>query len=434
MTWVPGAELRLPGAGILSHVLGRLRRRSLSALTRAKPIDLSQLDRVPERLSWPLHRDGVDPLPRLGDLRDAEPVHRLASFLGLRIWLVTGPDEVRSALANQTDFSNDIRPFVGTVGSGGEGEVGGLGFTDPPEHTRLRHLLTPQFTMRRLERLRPRIEAIVARQLDEMAAAGPEVDLVQTFAFPVPFYVICELLGLPDEDRETFRELGSARFDVSTGGKGVFGAVSESRSFLMEATSRQRANPRDGLIGDIIRAQGDAISDLDLAGLADGAFTGGLETSASMLALGTAVLLDHPEDYRALVTDPDTVDPTVEELLRYLSVVQIAFPRFAKRDLELGGRRIAEGDVVVCHLLGANHGGDNPGEYDAARTPAPHVAFGYGFHRCVGAELGRMELRVSYAALAKRFPDLRLAVPRDELEFRQQSIVFGLEELPVRLS
>jgi cytochrome P450 len=350
--------------------------------------------------------------------------------------MVTGYSEARSVLADAVNYSNDIRPLVGRRGSNTDGDIGGLGFTDPPEHTKLRKLLTPQFTMRRLEALRPQIAAIVDRQLDEMEQHGPVVDLVQRFAFPIPFLVICELLGLPDSDRENFRQLGSARFDVSYGGQGTFGAVSESRSFLMEATRRQRSQPGDGLIGHIIRDQGDAISDFDLAGLADGVFTGGLETSASMLALGTAVLLDHPDDYQRLANDPAVVERTVEELLRYLSVVQISFPRFAKRDLTLGGKRIAQGDVIVCHLTGANREGsptEHLDDFDASREVPQHIAFGYGFHRCVGAELARMELRSALPAIARRFPGLELAVPRQDLKFRQQSIVYGVDSLPVRL-
>ena len=402
-------------------------------------IDLTRLDKVPDRLTWPLRRDGMDPLSRLGELREREPVHRLTSFFGMTVWLVTGEAEAREVLADTTSYSNDIRPYVGARGSTTDGDIGGLGFTDPPEHTRLRRLLTPEFTMRRLERLRPVIAEIVDRQLDEverLAGAGEgEVDLVPSFAFPVPFLVICELLGLPDEDRETFRQLGSARFDVTYGGQGTLGAVSESRRFLMEATRKQRRDPGPGLIGQLIRQHGDQINDFDLGGLADGVFTGGLETSASMLALGTAVLLDHPEDYRRVADDPAVVEATVEELLRYLSVVQVAFPRFPKQDVELAGHRVAKGDVVICHLTAANRDGrtgTGREHFDPARPPSPHLAFGHGFHRCVGAELARMELRIAFPALARRFPELRLAVP--DRPFRQRSIVYGIDSLPVRLT
>ena len=407
-------------------------------IARSQGIDLSQLDRVPDSLAWPLHREGPDPVARLGEMREQGPVAKLTSFLGMNVWLVTGESEARQVLADTTSYSTDIRPFMGKRGSTTNGDIGGLGFTDPPEHTRLRKLLTPEFTMRRLERLRPRIAAIVDSQLDrvseEAAANDGVVDLVPTFAFPIPFLVICELLGLPDEDRETFRQLGSARFDVSYGGQGVFGAVSDSRRFLMEATAKQRRAPGEGLIGQIIREHGDEINDFDLGGLADGVFTGGLETSASMLALGTAVLLDHPEDYRRVGSDPTVVDRAVEELLRYLTVVQIAFPRFPKTEVEVGGQRILPGDVVICQLAGANRDprlGAKMDAFDLSRPVSTHLAFGHGFHRCVGAELARMELRTAFPALARRFPDLSLAT--DRVDYRQLSIVYGVDALPVRL-
>ncbi len=424
-----------------TYLKTQVRRAVLSRVGGSGGIDLSQVDKVPERMSWPLQRNGVDPVERLGELRSRQPIAKLTSFLGMNVWLVTGEQEARSVLADTASYSNDIRPFMGKRGSTTDGDIGGLGFTDPPEHTKLRRLLTPEFTMRRLERLRPRIADIVEAQLDDVeraAAASPDgvVDLVQSFAFPIPFLVICELLGLPDEERETFRQLGSARFDVSTGGTGVFGAVSGSRRFLKEATARQRLEPGDGLIGQIVRDHGDEITDFDLAGLADGVFTGGLETSASMLALGTAVLLDHPDDYARIAHDPTSVERTVEELLRYLSVVQIAFPRFPKHDVQIAGTTVSKGDVVICHLAGANrdaarHEGASLDMFDATRKPTSHLAFGHGFHRCVGAELARMELRTAFPAMARRFPGLALAA--EQLDYRGMSIVYGLETLPVRL-
>jgi cytochrome P450 len=362
-------------------------------------------------------------------------VARVVTFLGVEVWLVTGDAEARELLADQTSYSTDIRPYMGKAG---DTDIGGLGFTDPPDHTRLRKLLTPEFTMRRLARLKPAIERIVEEQLDETAGLGADggaVDLAQSFAFPVPFLVICELLGLPAEERERFRGMASARFDVTGGGVGTVGAVASSRQFLFEETERQRRDPGPGLIGQIIREHGEEISDFDLAGLADGAFTGGLETSASMLALGTAVLLERRELWERIAAKDESVGPIVDELLRYLSVVQVSFPRFAKHDVVLGGQRIKKGAVVLAHLPAANrdarayHGG-----FDQGQATASHLAFGHGFHRCVGAELARMELRAAYPALARRFPDLELAVEPGELRFHDRSIVYGVESLPVYLN
>ncbi|HSV37213.1 MAG TPA: cytochrome P450 [Nocardioidaceae bacterium] len=426
--------------GIVSRIRARVRRAILSRATAGGGLDLSKIDKVPESLSWPLNREGFDPVPRLAEVRETEPVHKLTTFFGITVWVVTGDAEAREVLADSTSYSNDIRPFVGDKsGSTTDGDIGGLGFTDPPDHTRLRKLLTPEFTMRRLDRLKPRIAEIIDECLDNVAAAGPDVDLVPTFAFPVPFQVICELLGLPVEDRETFRGLATARFDVSYGGAGALGAISGSREFLLDFAAQQRKNPGDGLVGQIIREHGDEISDFELGGLADGVFTGGLETSASMLALGTAVLLNHPDEYAALANGTADVDKVVDELLRYLSVVQIAFPRFAKHDLEVGGKRIGEGDVVICHLAGTNRDSALAGDDLSLEEFNPHramassnLAFGHGFHRCVGAELAKIELRMAYPALAKRFPDLVLA--RTDLAYRQKSIVYGVDELPVRLA
>jgi cytochrome P450 len=420
---------------LLDTVKGVVRR---NLLARAGGIDLTQLDKVPDRLTWPLDRVVADPVPRMTALREKDPVSKLVSFLGMDIWLVTGDAEARKVLADRTSYSTDIRPYYGKSGAE-DGDIGGLGFTNPPEHTRLRKLLTPEFTMRRLARLKPAIEGIIEGQLDETERVAAEndgvVDLVQTFAFPIPFLVICELLGLRDEDRETFRKLGSARFDVTHGGQAVMGAVGASRGFLFAECARQRTDPGPGLIGQIIREHGHEINDFDLGGLADGAFTGGLETSASMLALGTVVLLGRRDLYDGLVTDPVTVTPVVEELLRHLSVVQVAFPRFTSSEVTVAGHRIKKNSCVLVHLPAVDR---DPRTYPAGDSLAPehatgsHLAFGYGFHRCVGAELARMELRAAYPALARRFPELALAAPAEELAYHAKSIVYGVESVPVR--
>ena len=406
--------------------------RLLSTAAAGRTSGLAGLPVLPKRLTMPLRRDGMDPVPALGKMRDEEPIHRMRRVFGINVWLVSGYDEAKTVLADTTSYSTDIRPFMGIDT---DARIGGLGFTDPPEHTRLRKILTPEFTVRRLARLQPVIDRVVSERLDAMEAAGPVVDLVHEFAFPIPFLVICELLGLPIEDREPFRKLGHARFDISGGGADVFGAMSESRAFLQEIVNRQRVEPGDGLIGQIIRELGDEVTDEDLGGLADGVFTGGYETSASMLSLGTLALLRDPESY-ALAGQRDRVDDVVAELMRYLSVVQITFPRFAKQDMELQGKQIKKGDVLIVSLSGANRDGKMGPDTEILNPDVDrpsHLGFGHGFHRCVGAELARMELRSAFLGLVDRFPQLELAIPPEQLTFRDLSIVYGVEALPVRL-
>jgi cytochrome P450 len=409
-------------------------------LARVGTLDLSRLDHLPDRLAWPLLRDGVDPPARLARDRAVDPMQKVGSLMGIDIWMITGYDEARAVLGDVA-HSTDIRHLMGRSGDATSGDIGGLGFTDPPEHTRLRKLLTPEFTMRRLERLKPGIEEIIAKQLEETyaaAAADGVVDLVQTFAFPVPFRVICDLLGLPDDRRETFRKLGTARFDMSEGSSAAVGAISGSRAFLFAESARQRLNPGPGLIGQIVREHGEEINDFDLGGLADGAFTGGLETSASMLALGTLVLLQRRDLWQQLIDEPESVDLIVEELLRQLAVVQVAFPRFAREDTVVNGHLVKKGSVMLAHLPAASRDPrSTPGE-ELCPVAGPngssnHLAFGHGLHRCIGAELARMELRAAYPALARRFPEMRLAVDPADLEFHAKSLVYGVESLPVTL-
>jgi cytochrome P450 len=410
-------------------------RRQLAKLTEGG-LDLSSISALPASTLMPLRRDGLDPVPDLARARDATPVSELQFPLGIKVWLVSGRDEVRAVLGSTEDYSTDFAHVARQAGLDAANSPGGLGFADPPDHTRLRKLLTPEFTMRRLARLTPRISEVVDERLARIAAADGPVDLVEEFALPIPSLVICDLLGVPYEDRAEFQELATARFDLISGASASLGAISDSLVYLREQVKKQRDDPTDGLLGMIIREHRDQIDDEELAGLADGVLTGGFETTASMLALGTLALLEDPEAARLVREDDAAVGPIVEELLRYLTVVQVAFPRFARRDLVLGGTAIAEGDAIICSLSGADRdsGGDATIDlevFDPHRTPGPHYAFGHGIHRCIGAELARMELRAAYPALFRRFPQLRLAVPADQLEFRDTSIVYGVEALPV---
>jgi cytochrome P450 len=386
----------------------------------------------------PLMRDGLDPVPGLAQRQQDEAVSKLEFPFGISAWLVTGYDDVRAVIGDTKAFSNDYSNVVASSGgrATAEQDPGGLGFSDPPKHTRLRKALTPEFTMRRLSRLIPRIEQIVEQQLDVMTASGSPVDLVENFAMPIPSLVICELLDVPYPDREDFQRLSGSRFDIFGGVGTGLDAISESLEYMSELVAVQRQKPGDGLLGMLIREHGDEITDQELAGLADGLLIGGHETTASMLALGAILLLQSPEIADRLRTDDEAVGPVVEEMLRYLTVVQLAFPRFAKQDMELRGHQIKAGEMVLCSLSGANRDpslGSHMQSFDPAHL-SPHLAFGYGVHRCVGAELARMELRIAYPALLRRFPGLRLGIPASEITFHEYSIVHGVQNLPVAWS
>jgi cytochrome P450 len=416
-----------------ARVLAWLGRRYL-ARQQKRGFDLEKMSFLPDSALMPLRRDGLDPVPELGQRRAEAPIAKFDLPFGMNAWLVTGYEEAKAVLGKVTEFSSDFTNLVGNAGVTADQNPGGLGFADPPVHTRLRRLLTPEFTMRRLSRLTPRIDEIVAEQLDAMEAADGPVDLWQAFALPIPSLTICELLGVSYEDRADFQRLSTARFDLFGGANASLGAISESLTYLFDIVKKQREEPGDGLLGMLIKEHGDEIDDRELAGLADGLLTGGLETTASMLALGAIVLLRDERAFEAVRGDDDAVHRFVEELLRYLTVVQMAFPRFAKEDMEIAGVRIAAGDIVLVSLSGSNRDpvlGADMERFDPTREPTSHLAFGHGIHRCIGAELARMELRTAYPALVRRFPNLRLALPQEELQFRKVSIVYGLDALPV---
>ncbi|MFI7320609.1 cytochrome P450 [Streptomyces venezuelae] len=391
----------------------------------------------------PLHtrRTHFDPADDLRRLTADGPVTRVSLAPGAGgepLWLVTGHEEVRRVLGDHTRFSTRRRfgsrdPADGGTERPDEG-VGLLMDYDPPEHTRLRKMLTPEFTVRRMRRLQPRIETIVAERLDAMERAGHPADLAELFAAAIPGPVLCELIGVPRDDRDDFLRRCHAHLATGRGRQERTAAGSAFTRYLAALVSRQRKNPDDGFLGTLVRDHGNDFTDKELRGICVLLMLAGLDNISGMLGLGALALLENPDQLALVRDDPAALDRAVEELLRYLSVPHAPTPRTAVEDITLGGRLIRAGDTVVCSIPLANrdpHLTAEPDRLDLTREPVPHVAFGHGIHHCIGAALARMELRIAYTALLRRFPGLRLAVPVRDVEFRVRSTAYGVERLPV---
>ncbi|MBM4794589.1 cytochrome P450 [Streptomyces sioyaensis] len=397
---------------------------------------------VPIPHGLPMDRDAgpFDPPREITRLREARPVSPLVFPDGHEGWLVTGYDAVRQLMAD-TRFSS--RQDIGvlhvpyeTPGMPAPTEpspqIPGLFVAmDPPDHTRLRRKLTGAFTVKRMKLLEEHIIAITERQLDELACLTPPVDLVKEFALPVPSLVICELLGVPYADRETF-QVNSATFmvkDVTLDEKmAAYGALT---TYLAELVTSKRATPGEDILSDLARH--DDLTVEELTGVAFLLLLAGHETTANMLALGTFALLEHPEQLAELRAAPDLLPGAVEELLRYLSVAD-TFYRYATEDIELGGETIGKGSTVVVSLLAANRDPqrfENPDTLDIHRKARGHLSFGHGIHQCLGQQLARIEMRAGFDGLLRRFPTLKLAVPAGEVKLRTDMNIYGVHELPV---
>ncbi|WP_203907714.1 cytochrome P450 [Rhizocola hellebori] len=383
-----------------------------------------------------VHRRRVrfDPDPELARLREVSPVVRIelpryTTAGPAWAWLVTRYEDVREVLADAQRFSTALT----AVGERSQGD-GFLVAYDPPEHTRLRRMVSAPFTGNQIRHLRPRIEVMVAECLDAIAEAGPPVDLMETFALPIPSLVICELLGVPYPDRAGFQHTSKARIDLAATAAERMAARTQSRHYMAQLVTRQRLEPGASLLGMLVRDHGSELTDAELVGIGDLLLFAGHETTANMLGLGTALLLHHPDQLSVMRERPDQVADAVEELLRFLSVVSAGTARTAVIDTTIGGQQIKAGELVVCSLPAANRDrafADDADRLDLTRAARPHVAFGHGIHHCLGAPLARLEMEIAFPALLRRFPTLRLAVPVEEIPFLTHSVVYGVRSLPV---
>jgi cytochrome P450 len=392
--------------------------------------------------------DRDDPFPLFAAVRARGPVHPVTLADGHAAWLVVGHEEARAAL-NDARISKDMQAAFAADGSVLAEGLPGPAFArhmlavDPPDHTRLRRLVAAAFSVRRIEALEPAVHAIVDNLLDAIDEQGPDavVDLVASYAFPLPFTVICELLGVPDAGRAAFgHSLVEMLVPTRTDAEFAHAKVASDRvvAYLGEMVEMKRHEPDHALISALISARDgdDRLTEQELLSTIFQLIIAGHDTTSSLIGNAVVALLTHPDQLARVRTDPTVTANAIEELIRYDAPVPHSTFRYTLEAIELGGTTIPAGAQVIINLASANRDDAHftaPASLDVDRPDVRHLGFGHGVHFCLGAPLARMEGRLALGELLRRFPDLRLAVPVEELHWGHGDglVLRGLNELPV---
>lgn len=376
------------------------------------------------------------PPPEFTEWRDSSGLRR-ALWQGRPTWVVSRYEDIRASLVDPRLSAETIKSRLRASGVTGEMPVI-FARIDDPEHNRLRRMMTRDFTWRRAEAMRPGVQELVDRFLDAMIDGGPPADLVRDFALPVPSLVVSQLLGVPYEDHEFFQHHSTVGLDARSTEDEKAAAIGAVFGYMWELVERKEREPGDDLISRLLTeyvATGELTRETATMN-AMILLQAGHETTASMIALGTVALLEHPDIFELLgrTDDPVVTANVIEELMRYLTIVHSQVDRVATEDLELGGQSIRAGDFLLMNLPAANWDPDfvqEPAKFDATRNAKGHLGFGFGVHQCIGQHLARVEMQIALSTLARRLPDLALAVPAEELRFQNQQEIYGIEELPI---
>ncbi|MEV5684292.1 cytochrome P450 [Streptomyces sp. NPDC052164] len=406
---------------------------------------------APELFTWEF---ATDPYPAYAWLREHSPVHRTTLPSGVDAWLVTRYADAKQALADSR-LSKNPAHHAGPAHAKGKTGIPGerkaelmthLLNIDPPDHTRLRRLVSKAFTPRRVAEFAPRVQELTDRLIDDFIEEG-KADLIHDFAFPLPIYAICDLLGVPREDQDDFRDWAGMMIRHGGGPRGgVARSVKKMRGYLAELIHRKREGlgdegDGDDLISGLIRASdhGEHLTENEAAAMAFILLFAGFETTVNLIGNGTYALLRHPEQRALLERSLDAGESGllatgIEELLRYDGPVELATWRYATEALTLGGQEVAEGDPVLVVLAAADRDPErfeDPDRLDLARSDNQHLGYGHGVHYCLGAPLARLEGQAALATLLRRLPELRLAGEPTDLRWRGGLIMRGLRTLPV---
>lgn len=377
-----------------------------------------------------------NPYPYYAQLREADPIYKTRFPDGQQGWLITGYTEAVEAL-KEPRFIKDFSKLYGGTMDGMSVFTQNMLFSDPPDHRRLRGLAQKAFTPKVIEGMKERIEEITDQLLDDMGQKE-QINLIDEFAFPLPIIVICEILGVPSEDRDKFRTWSNSLIEGSSGEPGVsiYQHMNDFIHYLSEWFSETRQAPKDDLISKLIAAEeeGDRLTEKELYGLVTLLIIAGHETTVNLIGNSFLNLIKNPQQKELLLEKPELIDGVIEESLRFDGPVEFSTSRWASENLQFAGKEISRGELVVVSLNAANRDPDQFHDaevFDISREKSPHLAFGTGIHHCLGAPLARLEGKIAIGKLLERFPDLKLRVPESELEWRPGMIVRGVKEIPV---
>jgi cytochrome P450 len=400
-------------------------------------------------ISYPIRRTGpFEPPPEYARLRASDPVARVRLWNGDEAWLVTRYQDVKAVLAD-TRFSADATragfprfrtgfPRLAAGGAKNITKTSGLMFMrlDPPKHDVLRQMVTSEFTTHRMRAFRPWIQRQVDGLVDELLARGPSADLVAGLALPLPSLVICEMLGVPARDRAFFEEQGALLMSAKASQRQSLVALKALAEYFERLVTEQESAPGPGIAGRLIteRLHTGQLEREDLIATLRLLVIAGHETTASMIGLILAGLLARPAGMELLRAGPELIPAAIEEMLRYHTMTMIGLPRVVTEDVTLGGTLIRAGEGVIASVVSANRDATvfpDPDRCEFTRRDRQHVAFGFGVHQCLGQMLARIEMDVVIETVLRRMPRLALAVPFEQLRFRDDLLVFRVDELPV---
>jgi cytochrome P450 len=405
--------------------------------------------RTPALETWGDY-DRDDPYPLFALVRAGGPVHEVTLADGHRAWLIVRHEEAKAAL-NHAGLSKDMHAALARDGAVVAEGLPGPAFArhmlgvDPPDHTRLRRLASAAFSRPRMAALRPRVQGIADGLLDDLEAHGDVVvDLVKGFAFPLPFTVISELLGIPESDQDHLGSWFTTLLAPSSAPEPPAEAVAASESivrYLVDLLASKRRTPGEDLVTDLVNSadHDDALSEQEMLSTIFQLIVAGHDTTTSLIGNGTAALLLHPEQRDALVADPGLMPRAIEEILRWDAPVQHSTFRYTQQDVAIGGTIIPAFAQVIISLAAANRDPEryaDPETLDISRANTSHLSFGHGIHHCLGARLARLEADISFTTLHGRFPTMRMTVPRSQLRWSHGDglVLRGLHELPVILA